>query len=184
MTRKADTVAMSTVLIVIGGLPGTGKTSLARGLARALDAVHVRIDLIEQAIRDASNCGDAIGPAGYVVAYAVAGDNLRLGRIVIADCVNPLPVTRNAWRTVAEHAGVSVIEIEAICSDSVEHRRRIESRRSDIPGLRLPTWQDVVEHEYAPWTSEHVVIDTAHRSLEQSVTELHALLLRRQATLR
>ena len=107
-----------------------------------------------------------------------------LTNATLIDCVNPLPITRTAWRTVAEHAGVSVIEIEAICSDSIEHRRRIESRRSDIPGLKLPTWRDVVEHEYAPWTSEHVVIDTAHRSLEQSVTELHALLLRRQATLR
>jgi len=174
---------MSTLLIVIGGLPGTGKTSLARGLARALDAVHVRIDAIEQALRDTRNGGD-IGPAGYLVAYAVAGDNLRLGRIVIADCVNPLPITRTAWRSVAEQAGVPVIEIEVICSDAVEHRRRIESRRSDIPGLKLPTWHELVEHEYVPWTSEHVVIDTAHRSLEQSVTELHALLLRRQGTLR
>ena len=126
---------MSTLLIVIGGLPATGKTSLARGLARALDAMHVRIDVIEQAVREATNCGDAIGPAGYIVAYAVAGDNLRLGRTVIADCVNPLPITRTAWRNVAERAGVSLIEIEAICSDPVEHRRRIESRPSDIPGL-------------------------------------------------
>jgi predicted kinase len=175
---------MSTLLIVIGGLPGTGKTSLARGLARALDAVHVRIDAIEQAVRETTNHGDAMGPAGYAVAYAVAGDNLRLGRIVIADCVNPLPITRTAWRSVAEHAGVPLIEIEVICSDPVEHRRRIESRRSDIPGLKLPGWQDVLEREYAPWTSEHVVIDTAHRSLEQGVTEVHALLLRRQGTLR
>ena len=183
-TRKAATVAMSTLLIVIGGLPGSGKTSLARGLARALDAVHVRVDAIEQAVREATNCGDAIGPAGYISAYAVARDNLRLGRIVIADCVNPLPITRTAWRDVAEQAGVPLIEIEAICSDAVEHRRRIETRRSDIAGFVLPTWQDVVERAYAPWDSEHVVIDTAHRSLEQSVTELHALLLRRRGTLR
>jgi predicted kinase len=175
---------MSALLIVIGGLPGTGKTSLARALARALDAVHVRIDVIEQAVREATNCGNAVGAAGYVVGYAVAGDNLRLGRIVIADCVNPLPMTRAAWRNVAERAGVSLVEIEAICSDPVEHRRRIESRRSDIPGSKLPGWQDVIHREYAPWASEHVVIDTAHRSLEQSVTELHALLLRRQGTLR
>ena len=175
---------MSTLLIVIGGLPGTGKTSLARGLARALDAVHVRIDVIEQAIREATTGSDAIGPAGYVVAYGVAEDNLRLGRTVIADCVNPLPVTRRAWRNVAEHAGVSLIEVEMTCSDGVEHRRRIELRRSDIPGLKLPTWQDVMDHEYAPWDSEHVVIDTAHQSLERAVTDLHALLLRRQSTLR
>ena len=94
-------MAMSTLLIVIGGLPGTGKTSLARGLARALDAVHLRIDTIEQALRSATMGSDAFGTAGYVVGYGVAADNLRLGRTVVADAVNPLTSTRAAWREVA-----------------------------------------------------------------------------------
>ena len=40
------------MLIVIGGLPGVGKTTIARELARQTAAVHIRIDSIEQAIRD------------------------------------------------------------------------------------------------------------------------------------
>ena len=43
---------------------------------------------------------------GTASAYAVAEDNLRLGPDVIGDSVNPLPVTREAWRGVAERAGV------------------------------------------------------------------------------
>ena len=43
---------MRPVLIVLGGLPGVGKTTIARGLARRLDAVHIRIDSIELAIRE------------------------------------------------------------------------------------------------------------------------------------
>ena len=80
------------MLIVLSGLPGVGKTTLARELASALGAVHVRIDSIEQALRAA---GWEVEGEGYDVAYAVAGDNLRLGRTVIADCVNPWPLTRN-----------------------------------------------------------------------------------------
>lgn len=38
------------MLIVIGGLPGIGKTTLARLLAARLGAVHLRVDTIEQAI--------------------------------------------------------------------------------------------------------------------------------------
>ena len=40
------------MLIIFGGLPATGKTTIARELARQLGAVHVRIDSIEQAIWD------------------------------------------------------------------------------------------------------------------------------------
>src|SRR6266702_6756385 len=101
-----------TMLIILGGLPGTGKTTIARELARQLGAVHVRIDSIEEAILDSGLHSSPINDAGYRVAYAVAADNLRIGRTVIADSVNPLPVTRSAWLVVAKRAGVAAVEIE------------------------------------------------------------------------
>src|SRR5512134_3853420 len=76
-------------LIILSGRPGVGKTTIARGLARHLGAVHVRIDPIEQAIRESRMGTAPIDDAGYRVGYAVAEDNLRLGRTVIADSVNP-----------------------------------------------------------------------------------------------
>ena len=87
------------MLLIFGGLPAVGKTAIAAGLARGVEAVHLRIDSIEQALRDSGV--EIAGPEGYVVAYAVAEDNLRLGRTVIADSVNPVEVTRAAWRDVA-----------------------------------------------------------------------------------
>ena len=177
-------MAISSNLIVSGGLPGTGKTSLATGLARTLDAVHVRVDTIEQALRTSTMAGDAIGAAGYVVAYGVAADNLRLGRIVVADCVNPLASTRAAWRAVAKRAGVALVDVEVICSDVSEHRRRVESHISDIAGLPTPTWSEVTAREYECWAEEHVVIDTAHASVEAGVVKLHALLLARERAVR
>jgi predicted kinase len=177
-------VAMSTLLIVIGGLPGTGKTALARGLARALDAVHLRIDTIEQALRNSTTGPDAPGDAGYIVAYGIAADNLALGRTVVADAVNPQASTRAAWREVGERAAVAIVEVEVICSDAAEHRRRVESRSADIPGLELPTWDEVQARAYERWDGEHVVIDTAQQPVKQSVTALYALLLARERAVR
>ena len=177
-------VAMRSMLIVIGGLPGTGKTSLARGLARALDAMHLRIDTIEQALRSATMDSDALGAAGYVVAYGVAADNLALGRTVVADAVNPLTSTRAAWREIGERAAAAVVEVEVICSDAGEHRRRVAIRVSDIPGLKLPAWDEVQARTYEPWPGAHLVIDTAHQSVEQGVTALHTFLLARERAVR
>jgi predicted kinase len=99
------------VLIVFGGLPGTGKTTLACALAEERRAVYLRIDAIEQALRSSGALAGDVGPAGYMVAYALAEANLRLGRTVVADSVNPLPVTRDAWRGVAATAAAAIIEI-------------------------------------------------------------------------
>lgn len=106
---------------------------------------------------------------GYSVAYAVAEDNLRLGRTVVADCVNPWPLTRKTWRSVADRAGAPIVEVEIVCSDVDEHKRRIESRSTDITGHKLPTWSEVLERDYRAWDRERVVVDTARLDVEQSV---------------
>lgn len=162
------------MLYICGGLPGTGKTTLSQQLAREIKAVHLRIDVIEQALRDSGV--HLRGPEGYIVAYRLAEHNLRQGMSVVADSVNPWDLTRSAWRNVAAEAGVPFVEIEFICSDPIEHRRRVESRTADIVGFKLPTWEDVVKRRYEPWDTEHVVIDTAHCTVEQCVTALRNAL--------
>ena len=154
------------MLIAFAGLPGTGKSTIAWALARRLGAVYLRVDTLEQAI------GGSDGPNGYLAAYAVAEDNLRLGQTVIADSVNAIAITRDAWRDVAARAAVTFAEIEIVCSDKTEHRRRVETRSADIAGHRLPSWQDVVARRYEKWERSPLVIDTAGREVAKLVDDL------------
>lgn len=165
------------VLYIFGGLPGTGKSTLASAIARERGAVYLRIDTVEQALR---NAGISAYGEGYLVAYALAEENLRLGNNVVADSVNPLPRTRAAWRNVAGNAAVSCVEIEVICSDIREHQSRVESRSTDISGLKLPTWQGVQERVYEPWTSDHITMDTAGRTVGESMRALMTELQRHE----
>jgi predicted kinase len=162
------------MLIVFAGLPGTGKTTLARALARERAATYLRIDTIEQALRSSRMLAGEVGPAGYMVAYALAEVNLRLGRIVVTDSVNPLAITREAWRKVAATAAVAIFEIEVICSDADEHRRRIETRSIDVGGAAPLTWRQVVDRDYEPWDRPRLVLDTANRTPADMLDELRS----------
>lgn len=157
-------------LYAFSGLPGTGKSTLAQGLAARLGAVYLRIDTLEQRLRDAFP--GPIEAEGYELAYAIAADNLRLGLSVVADCVNPVEATRAAWAQTARTAGARIVPIGVTCNDAGEHRRRVEGRVADIPGLRLPTWKQVLDREFQPWATQEVFIDTGEKRAQACLEEL------------
>jgi predicted kinase len=159
-------------LVVLAGLPGVGKTTVARLLARRQSAVYLRIDAIEQALLGAGV--PDVGPAGYTVAFALAAENLRLGRCVVADAVNALRVTRQAWSDVAAKAACRFHLVEIVCSEEAEHRRRVASRMADIPGHVLPVWDAVAQRGFEPISGALCVIDTAVLTPEQSVATILA----------
>lgn len=160
------------MLIVLSGLPGTGKTTIAQMLARECHATYLRIDTIEQAILSSLRVQNDLGTLGYVVAYELARANLCLGGTVVADAVNPLTAIREAWRAVAESAASDIVEVEVVCSDTSEHRRRVDSRKADISGHTLPTWDEVQRREYEPWASNRLVIDSAQVSAKDAASQI------------
>jgi len=167
-------ISATPVLYIFSGLPGSGKSTLAQGVAEHHHAVYLRIDTIEQGLRDL--CSFDVQGEGYRLAYRVAADNLRLGLSVVADSCNPIELTRREWEQVARDAGAAYRNIEIVCSDPGEHRRRVETRVSTVEGLRLPTWSEVETREYHDWTRPRILIDTAGRSEEACLTQLLAEL--------
>jgi predicted kinase len=157
-------MSLRPLLIVFGGLPATGKTTLSCELTRRLAASYIRVDAIEQALRAQ---GQEVGPVGYVIANALAAENLRLGRVVVADSVNPVLASRDGWRQTALQGSARLVEIEVICSDLALHWQRAEARTSDIAGLKLPTWNDIANRHYEPWDRERLVLDTASESIDR-----------------
>ena len=165
---------MTTTLYIFSGLPGTGKSTLAVALARSKSAAYLRLDTIEQAIKNSTQLN--VGPEGYEVAYALAFDNLRNGLDVVADSVNSLAITRRAWHDTALAADSPFVDIEVVCSDAKEHKHRVERRKSAISGLILPTWRQVLSRDYAGWTSDRIIIDTAGELPQESISKLLSAL--------
>lgn len=157
-------------LIIFSGLPGAGKTTLAKRLAAQLNAVYLRADTMETALSKGGV--KDIGGLGYMVGYSVAKENLSLGNAVVADSVNPWQLTRDAWRQAAKDASRAFIDVEIVCSDQREHRRRVEDREIEIEGLKPPSWQEVLDRDYHPWVDPRIQIETAARTIEEAMEEL------------
>ena len=109
---------------------------------------------------------------GYRLSYQLIKDNLRLGISAVADSVNPWKLTRDEWSQVASSCGAPFINIEIVCSDQNEHRQRVESRRSEIKNLKMPSWEEVLNRDYHEWDSPRIEIDTAAKSEESCLLEL------------
>ncbi|MGY1887628.1 MULTISPECIES: AAA family ATPase [unclassified Blastococcus] len=163
------------MLIVISGLPGTGKSAVATELAARLRAVHVSIDPIEDALLGAGlpRSGET-GVAAYEAARAVVQQNLALGASVVVDAVNDSEPARETWRVAAATAGVDLAFVLLVLEDEVEHRRRLEGRLRDLSHVPEPSWGEIVARAaaYAPWAHESPLRVDARQPVTDVVLEL------------
>jgi hypothetical protein len=92
---------------------------------------------------------------------------------VIADSVNPIKLTRDAWRDVAKRSGSMVVDVQVICSDETQHRHRIEARNPDTRGSN---WLEVINRDFDAVDRAAIVIDTAGQTVERSLMALQAAI--------
>src|SRR3546814_1460995 len=90
-----------------------------------------------------------------------------------------LEATRDAGSATSQHNSARMLGVEVICSDPDEHRRCAERRVVDIPDLVLPTWQEILDRDYEPWTTERLVLDTAIMDPDSAVRRITAKMLSR-----
>jgi predicted kinase len=170
------------VLVVVSGLPGTGKTAVAAELAARLGTVHLSVDPIEDALLGAGLPPSwETGVAAYEAARAVAEQNLALGLTVVVDAVNDSEPARQTWRAASAASRVRLAFVLLTLDDVGEHRRRLEGRVRQLVHVREPSWGDVVARAaaYAPWADGACLRVSADQPLERLVADLLEQLARR-----
>lgn len=152
------------VLVVISGLPGTGKTTLASALARRAGAIHLSVDTVEDALLGAGlERSRTTGVAAYGAVRAAAEGNLRLGHTVVVDAVNDSDAARATWRDAAAATGAVLRFVLLQPPPPAEHQRRLRERSRDLRHVPEPTWAQVQQRaaDYEPWTGEVVELPSA-----------------------
>ena len=153
------------MLVLITGLPGTGKSTIAHAVARELGTGVLSADPIDDALASAGVPNDE-GRVGYEVMKALARNDLAAGRSVVIDAVNPFEFVRRAYFDLAAEAHARVSVIVTVCSDRDAHHRRIESRRAR--GEKSIDWPGVERQidYYEPFAGECLVLDAVEPANE------------------
>jgi predicted kinase len=161
------------MLIVLSGLPATGKTVLAADVARALGAVLLSVDPVDSALAQAGvRETGSTGLAAYAVVGAMAEQNLALGATVVVDAVNAVGEAKTFWIELARRLGARLLAIETILSDPAIHRERLAGRIREL-AIAEPTWDAVARRreEWVAWPFAPLVIDSAE-PLERNVARV------------
>ena len=171
------------MLVVMAGLPGAGKSTIAEVIGNRLGYALLSVDPIESAILSAGIDSDQpAGLAAYLVAEAIADAALANGQTIIVDAVNAVDPAREQWVHLAKKHGEQLRFIEVVCSDTELHRERLEARDRNLTHLPEPTWHAVEQslEEYADWTGPtaaipRITLDSVQR-LGQTVEQALAFI--------
>jgi predicted kinase len=160
----------SPVAILIAGVPGVGKTTLAEGLAKRLRAPVLSMDWQLGALTPFRVLTDEnVDPLAEMVVVAPLARQLQLGLDVVLDVTGHQATARDRYRRVAESLGARLVGVECVCSDAMAHRARVAGRERGIPGWH-PTvpWSHVLRMKglWEPWTEPHLVLDSAKQDAE------------------
>ena len=175
-------------LVVVCGLSGTGKSTVAAALHARTGFAHINSDTTRKrlaGIASTARPGPALytserSAATYEAMYAAARAELAAGRGALLDATFQRRAHRDAARDVARHCGVPILFAECVAPEEEIHRRLAERGRANTDASdadwtvyeqQRATYEPFAADEYA----ERVIVDTT-RPLDEQLTSIESKL--------
>jgi predicted kinase len=147
-------------IIVIGGIPGTGKSTLANGLSMNLNIPVFSKDELEAAIARKGICSNKeMHGVGYELMATLAKNQITNGNSAIFDFIASRARVNDLWPQLLK---TDIKYIECVCSDEDVHKERIQSRKRNIESWYELAWEDVlsIKGNYQSLMSECLIVDS------------------------
>lgn|SRR5512143_1588337 len=148
------------MLIIVCGLPGTGKTTLAQELARRRSAVLLSSDVIRKRIFPAPSYSEEEKATVYEEMARMCLVALKGGKNVVADATFYKEGLRERFRSMAAEAGTEAFVILCLLEEA-EAEERLGRR-----GGGGPSDADIEVHrrmraQFEPVSGEHLEMDAS-----------------------
>ncbi|MFA5412839.1 MAG: AAA family ATPase [Candidatus Micrarchaeia archaeon] len=147
------------MLILIAGLPGTGKSRISRELSSRLGAVHVSSDMIRNEMLKERTYSEEEKALIYNEMVSRVSKSLSEGKDVIADATFYKESLRKRMKEAAEKAGADFFIVECTLPEE-RVKERLSGRRGGGSEAKFREYL-IVKSAFQPFTEERIRVDTS-----------------------
>jgi len=162
------------VLVMLCGLPGTGKSYLARRLAEHLPFVIIETDFVRKTLFSPPTYSARESALVHRVCHTLIEKLLRKGLRVIFDATNLVEFQREYVYRLAEHSGAKLVIVKTVAPEEVVqerlHKRRQRRDAHDISDADWSVYRRMKRRQQ-PIARPHLVVDTS-RDVEKAVRKI------------
>ena len=162
-------------LVVLSGLPGSGKSHLAREIAGRYPLAVLVSDALRRALVKGPTYSQQESARLFSALHALLEDLLRRGVSVLLDATNLKEAHRRPVFEIAGRTGAHLLIVEVRAADKIV-RRRLNARRArrdpaDVSEATVEVYE-MMREEAEPITRPHIVVDTAGGDMSAAVAHI------------
>jgi fatty acid kinase fatty acid binding subunit len=152
------------VLVMLSGLPGSGKSHLAREIVARHPLAVLNSDALRRALVKRPNYSQAESARLFSTIHALIEDLVGRGVHVLLDATNLKEAHRRPLREIAERAGARLLVVEVTAAEDVIRERLTARGAREDPADVSEATQEVYEmmrDEAEPIREPHIVVDAS-----------------------
>ncbi|MGQ9631192.1 MAG: AAA family ATPase [bacterium] len=147
------------LLVIVCGLQGVGKTTVAKKIAENINAVLLRTDVIRGELFETPRYTEEEKQKVYEEMFSRARKSLREGRDVVLDATFIKKENRDRARKIAKEEKADFKIVEVVCSEDIV-KKRIEERFGDESEAKFEHFLKY-KNSFGPIIGEHIIIDNS-----------------------
>ncbi len=156
------------MLVMVCGLPGTGKTTLAKALAEKLDAVHISSDTVRMKMLEERTYSEEEKEKVYDAMLVRTEELLKEGKKVVLDATFYRKKHRDAVKKLARKTESRFFIVECVTHENLLRERIFARGKKKTESEADFGVYEKVKGIFEPIKEEHLVVDTSP-ALEKQV---------------